>query len=54
MAGVKISATAVEMDDGRPVLLVEFEPDRGIGPFVVDPLGSSSPPGDDDSREEHS
>jgi hypothetical protein len=35
-----LRAALVEMDDGRPVLLVELEPDVGVGPFVVDPLGS--------------
>ena len=50
---LRISATVVDMDDGRPVFLVEFEPDRGIGPFAVDPLGESVQPGDDDSLEEH-
>ena len=51
MVEVMISVTAVEMDDGRPVVVVEFEPDPGNAPFVVDPLGESCSLGDDDSRE---
>jgi hypothetical protein len=54
MVEVRVSATVVDLDDGRPVVLVEFEPDRGLGPFVVDPLGESAQLGDDDSVEDQS
>ena len=37
-----IAVTAVEMDDGRPALLVDIDPDPGLGPLVVDPLGEAS------------
>jgi hypothetical protein len=42
MMRVAISATVVEMDDGRLALLIETEPDLGLGPLVVGPLGDAS------------
>jgi hypothetical protein len=49
MMRVMIAATVVEMADGGLALLVEMEPDPGLGPPVVDPLGdvsASADPGD--------
>ena len=37
-----IAVTVVEMDDGRLALLVETEPDPGLGPRVIGPLGDAS------------
>ena len=39
---VTIAVTHVEMNDGRLALLVDLEPDPGLGPFVVGPLGDAS------------
>ena len=36
-----IGVTVVEMAGGRPALLIEIEPDLGIGSLVVDPLGDA-------------
>jgi len=38
MAHATFRVMIVNMDDGRPVMLLEFEPDAGIGPVVIDPL----------------
>ena len=39
---VTFAATAVELDDGRLALLVEMEPDPGLGPLVLGPFGDAS------------
>jgi hypothetical protein len=49
---VTIAVTAVEMDDGRLALLVETEPDLGLGPLVVGPLGEASAIARQDGPEE--
>jgi hypothetical protein len=46
-----IAATVVEMDDGRLALLVEMEPDPGLGPVVIDPVGGASSGADPDGLE---
>jgi hypothetical protein len=51
MMRAAIIATVIEMDDGRPVLLVEMEPDAERGLFVVDPLGEAAVPADEDFPE---
>ena len=35
------AATPGELDDGRVALLVEIEPDPGLGPLVVGPFGDA-------------
>jgi hypothetical protein len=37
-----IAATLVEMADGRLAVMVEIEPDPGLGPVVVDPVGEAA------------
>jgi hypothetical protein len=39
---VTFAVTPVELDDGRLALLVEIEPDPGLGPLVIGPLGPSA------------
>ena len=46
------AARAVELDDGRLALLVEIEPDPGLGPLVVGPFGDASAIASQDSPEE--
>ena len=48
------AATPVELDDGRLALLVEIEPDPGVGPLVVGPLGDASAIASQDCPEESS
>lgn len=40
MMHATIAATVVEMPDGRLALLVEMEPDAGLGPLVIDPVAN--------------
>ena len=51
---VTFAATPVELDDGRLALLVEIEPDPGVGPLVVGPFGDASAIASQDSPEESS
>ena len=51
---VTFAATPVELDDGRLALLVEIEPDPGLGPLVVGPFGDASAIASQDSPEESS
>ena len=52
MTRARIAATIVEMHDGRPAFLVEIEPNLGLGPLVVDPLGEATEPAGDDLFED--
>jgi hypothetical protein len=52
MMHATIAATVVEMPNGRLVLLVEMEPDAGLGPLVIDPVGSDAAFVDRDERSE--
>lgn len=52
MSRATIAATVVEMADGRLALLVEMEPDPGLGPVVIDPAGDPAALADPDSPEE--
>jgi hypothetical protein len=47
-----VAATIVEMEDGRLAILVEMEPDPGLGPLVVDPVGEASALADPDGPAE--
>ena len=52
MTRARIAATTVEMHDGRLALLVEIQPDVGLGPLVMDPFGEPTAPADDDLFED--
>ena len=39
---MRFAVTPVELDDGRLALLVEIEPDPGLGPLVIGPLVPSA------------